>query len=204
MRREDESGLVARGGHINLPAADVGCYGQRKWGCGRQLGRWKIAGAGRLVCALLWLAASGALALTVRGCHIQPGANCPNANLSGANLANAQLPGANLFTADLRRAHLAGANLFTADLRRAKLQHANMTHVDLSRANLSGADTDYVDLSRANLRRANLRYADLQHANLHRADLLHAELESSVQLRGAQFCHTTMPDGSEKSGENCK
>jgi hypothetical protein len=173
------------------------------------LGRWSIARAGGLIGVTLLLASSGALAVTVNGCHIAPGAYCPGANLSGAdlvnaNLANAHLPGANLSRARLRDAHLAGANLFQADLRNAQLQHANLTSADLSRADLSYADAERVDLSRANLRRADLRYTDLRHANLRRADLLHAELAGRLQLEGAQFCHTTMPDGSIRSGENCR
>ncbi len=172
-------------------------------------GRWGVARAGGLIGATLLLAASAALAVTVNGCQIGPGAYCPGANLHGAdlvnaNLAGAHLPGANLSRARLRDAHLAGANLFEADLREAQLPHANLTRVDLSRANLSYADAQRADLSRANLRRADLRYTDLQHANLRRADLLHAELAGRLQLEAALFCHTTMPDGSIRSGENCR
>jgi Pentapeptide repeats (8 copies) len=122
-------------------------------------GRWGVARAGGLIGATLLLAASAALAVTVNGCQIGPGAYCPGANLSGADLVNANLagahpPGANLSRARLRDAHLAGANLFEADLREAQLPHANLTRVDRSRANLSYADAQRADLSRANLSRA--------------------------------------------------
>ena len=56
------------------------------------------------------------------------------ANLSGANLIDADLSGANLRGANLRGANLSGANLSDANLRGANLIDAN-----LSDANLRGA-----------------------------------------------------------------
>ena len=81
-------------------------------------------------------------------------ANLSDANLRYANLSRANLRGANLSDADLRNANLDGANLRDADLRNA----------DLSYANLGGANLRDADLRNANLEGANLRDADLRDA----------------------------------------
>jgi hypothetical protein len=69
------------------------------------------------------------------------------------------------------RADLSGANLSDANLSGADLRYAN-----LSDANLSGADLRYANLSDANLSDANLRYANLSGANLSGANLSGANL----------------------------
>ena len=67
--------------------------------------------------------------------------DCPNCDLSGANLEELDLSGANL----------QGANLSGATLQRVQLVRANLEEADLSGARLLG-----VDLTGANLRYANL------------------------------------------------
>ena len=71
------------------------------------------------------------------------------ANLSGADLYQANLRGANLYQANLHEANLSGADLYQANLR-----GANLSGADLYQANLRGAN-----LSSANLRGADLREA---------------------------------------------
>jgi hypothetical protein len=68
------------------------------------------------------------------------------ADLSGANLSDANFSGANLSYADLRSANLSGANL-----KNANLSYADLSDANLSYANLSGADLRSADLSGANL-----------------------------------------------------
>jgi hypothetical protein len=92
------------------------------------------------------------------------------ANLSGANLRDADLRGADLYSANLRDADLIGANLIGANLSRANLSRAYLIGANLSRANLSGAYLIGANLSGAyligaNLSRANLSGADLWGAN---------------------------------------
>jgi uncharacterized protein YjbI with pentapeptide repeats len=75
--------------------------------------------------------------------------NCPNCDLSDANLSEERLPGANLsganlsgtklFHSYLAGANLSGANLFAANLSRSNLSGANLTNADLSGANFSYA-----------------------------------------------------------------
>ena len=89
--------------------------------------------------------------------------SCENmkANLSYADLRDANLCGANLRYAYLRNANLCGANLGNANLRNADLRDANLCGANLGNANLRGAD-----LCCAELRYANLRYADLRGAKM--------------------------------------
>ena len=67
------------------------------------------------------------------------GANLSGADLSDANLRCANLSDADLSDADLRRADLSDADLSDADLRRADLSDANLSDADLRRADLSGS-----------------------------------------------------------------
>ena len=83
------------------------------------------------------------------------------ANLSGANLSEADLSGANLSEANLSEADLSGANLSEADLSGANLTEADLSEANLSGANLTGAKLYEADLSGAKLYEADLRWANL-------------------------------------------
>jgi hypothetical protein len=67
------------------------------------------------------------------------------ADLTYANLTDANLRGADLTDADLRDANLTYANLTDADLRRADLRGANLTDANLIGADLARADLRGVD-----------------------------------------------------------
>ena len=73
------------------------------------------------------------------------------ANLSDADLSDADLRGANLSNADLRGANLSGANLSNANLRNANLRGANLSNADLFGANLRGANLSNADLCGASI-----------------------------------------------------
>ena len=122
-----------------------------------------------------------------------------NADLTDANLGNASLCDADLHQANLLRADLHDANLLRADLHNANLTDANLRdarlyHANLSGAKLIGASLLNADLVGANLHGANLIYVNLEGANLCGADLHKARLESAIlisaQLTGAKFDHT--------------
>jgi len=70
----------------------------------------------------------------------QPKANLWNANLSDADLRNANLSDANLWNADLRNANLRNANLSDANLWNADLRNANLRNANLRNADLRNAD----------------------------------------------------------------
>ena len=61
------------------------------------------------------------------------------------------------------------ADLSDANLRNANLSNADLSDANLSNANLSYADLRGADLSNAGLRGADLRGADLRNADLHEA-----------------------------------
>jgi len=108
------------------------------------------------------------------------------ANLSGANLASANLDRAYRACANLSGANLAGANLSYADLSGANLFCAYLSGANLSRAELACANLVGADLDGANLAGANLSDADLSGANLAGADLSRANL-AGANLDGAKW-----------------
>jgi uncharacterized protein YjbI with pentapeptide repeats len=113
-------------------------------------------------------------------------ADLTDTNLFGANLANANLKGAilksaNLGSANFSDADLSGANLQQAYLDRATLENANLTQANLSGAYLKNATTTGVQLRGATLRGAKLQNADLIGVNLQGADF------SETNLSGVFF-----------------
>ena len=96
--------------------------------------------------------------------------NGERANLSGADLREADFGGANLSRSDLsetrfNRANLSGANLRGCNLRGADLRLADLRGADLSMTDLSGAILCSANLSEADLYSANLNGANLSGAN---------------------------------------
>ena len=81
---------------------------------------------------------------------------CPECDLSGANLKFANLEWANLKEANLEGANLKDANLRGANLRGANLEGANLEGADLRGANLDGAY----------LKGANTKFASMKGAIL--------------------------------------
>jgi|GEM_PF-574415 len=123
------------------------------------------------------------------------------ANLTWADLREANLGGAALGGADFRRADLRGAHLRRADLGRADFRGAHLCGIYLSGAALSGADLREADLSGAHLdgadlSRVNLSGADLGGADLRRADLSHARCVeanfNNASLRLARLIGTNL------------
>jgi hypothetical protein len=98
----------------------------------------------------LWLAGTGGKRAILR-----------YADLSYADLSDADLRYADLSYADLSDADLRYADLRYADLRHAILSGADLRGAILSDANLRGADLSDADLSDAILRDAILSYANL-------------------------------------------
>lgn len=110
----------------------------------------------------------------IDGCKIKPNTSCVGANLSGADLRNAELNGSNL-----QRVYLAGADLSGVDLRSSNLTGAVITNADVRGGDLSKTNLDNVNLTGSDLTDAYLRGA-LTNTNL---------------LAGTVRCRTTRPDG---------
>ena len=145
--------------------------------------------------ALRSLAAAGILVLATATAHafdpadvgtLMADNHCEGCDLSGADLAKAELTGAGLSAADL-----AGANLRGAVLLGATLNDANLKGADLGGAYLSDATFGGADLTGANLRGVRLDGADLADAiGLTQAQLNHA----CAGTAGAPF-KTRLPAG---------
>jgi len=98
--------------------------------------------------------------------------NCPECDLSGADLAAIDLGRVNP-----GEANLTGAFLYRADLRGVNLSDANLAEGVLLGADLAGADLRGVILVGADLRGANLIATDLRGANLTGATVLQFQIE---------------------------
>ena len=116
---------------------------------------------------------------------------CPQCDLSGANLGDANLYGANLVNANLTSANLAGANLGEADF-----TDANLTGANLNQAYLRGAVLDNTNLSNADLTKAYLRDALLVEANIDNATLQGVNLSrtnlSGIDLEGVDLSNANL------------
>jgi len=120
---------------------------------------------------------------TISLSDIHPGANLSDADLSEADLSNADLSEADLSNADLSEADLSNAELFRADL-----SNATLVRTDLSDTFLMRADLPDALLFRADLSGADLNSADLSDAELYDADL------SEVGLLGAKLSDASLND----------
>jgi uncharacterized protein YjbI with pentapeptide repeats len=106
--------------------------------------------------------------------------NLAGIQLSGARMRNSVF----VQRCDLAQANLSGADLTEANLRETGLPGADLTDAIVERADFSGADLSAAVLAR--IRGAGSRWvaANLSGANLHGADLAQADL-ARVDLRGA-------------------
>lgn len=136
---------------------------------------------------LLVTASTGARAFDAKAIgQLMNDNHCEGCDLSGADLARAELSGAGLSGADLGNANLNNAILLGATLNDANLEGADLAGAYLSDATFGGAD-----LTGANLRGAKLDGADLATAiGLTQAQLNHA----CAGQAGAPFT-TRLPEG---------
>src|SRR4028118_2196710 len=106
-------------------------------------------------------------------------------DLSGLNLAKANLRESNLAGANFASANLRGAKIFKSNLEVTNLTNADFSEANLSRSNLSEADLQAANLSLANLRSVNFRKANLSQSILKKAKLCGADL-SEANVTGAR------------------
>lgn len=115
---------------------------------------------------LLTLGATVAMAETINGCNLQPGTQCP-----GANLRNAQINGADLSRANLAGAHFDGAQIgnntrFTdANLNGAFFTNAVIAFVYLDNIRATNANFDGVAMSLSGSRDMDFSGASFRQAN---------------------------------------
>ncbi|MBW4640982.1 MAG: pentapeptide repeat-containing protein [Gloeocapsa sp. UFS-A4-WI-NPMV-4B04] len=117
-------------------------------------------------------------------------------NLSRSILNHANLSGTHLSNANLSSAHLVGANLRDAVLANASLTGADLGEAIFNHANLSAARLGRVSALGTQLQFANLTQSDWQGADLSSADLSRANLAnadfSAARLAGANLGNTKM------------
>lgn len=140
------------------------------------------------------------------------GAELKDANLTGAMLSNVRMQRTSLLRSVLNKANLSDAQLVNANLSSAKLIGANLQQTLLENASFTGADLGSANLSRANLKGARLgqaraadaqfRFANLAQSDWKGADLSRADL-SQANLRDANLSSTQLA-GTNLSGAQLK
>lgn len=127
----------------------------------------------------------------------------PGADLSGVDLAQANLKGVSLAQADLSEADLNNSNLIEADLSKATLRRTNLIRADLSKAtlreaNLIGAKLFRAILTEADLSEADLTNTDLTGAKLFGANLFNVNLSKAIlseaNLRGTNLTKANLSE----------
>lgn len=113
------------------------------------------------------------------------GADLIDANLGGvkleyANLKNAKLYNANLSNSYLVNANLTNTRLFNADMRSSNLRNANLTRTFLVNVKLQGAYLNDALLNKTNLKDADLTGANMTNAILKETNLSNANLSTSL------------------------
>ncbi|AFY71493.1 pentapeptide repeat protein [Thalassoporum mexicanum PCC 7367] len=108
----------------------------------------------------------------------------------------------------LMGADLSGANLTQANLNQVSLYNADLSGANLTQANLVGANLFNANLSDANLNQANLERGKLYNANLQNASLVGAELHgtnlTSAKLTGAWIEQWQINSDTKLDGIDCQ
>jgi uncharacterized protein YjbI with pentapeptide repeats len=121
------------------------------------------------------------------------------ADLRRANLSTADLSEANLSEADLRWVKLSGADLSEADLRGADLRWANLSEAKLSEANLSGANLrGAIGIAQVGPEAIELL---LNFCRIVAAD--HSKLEMDTVDSACGTAHSQTNPGLERRSEHC-
>lgn len=121
-------------------------------------------------------------------------------NFGWADFAKSDFLHANVAHSNFNDAHLSDVRFLHAEMFGARLNHAHAQRANFSHAAIQHGQFSHADLSHARFVAAGLKYADLTYANLTGATFL-ASGFGDVHLRGAHFCHTIMPDGSENNAD---
>lgn len=117
-------------------------------------------------------------------------------NLTAANLTRAQLPNANFAGCRLYYVNLTEANLFCANLRRVELVGADLTGANFNGCNLYNANFTFAILKETLLSDANLKWAIFSGAKLAGQSLRNVDL-TDVQAGTHELGDGPIPDGWE-------
>jgi TIR domain-containing protein/pentapeptide repeat protein len=120
-------------------------------------------------------------------------ANLRNIDFINANLEKADLTNSLLCEANLLRVNLSGAELSKVDFNKASLYSAVLRGTNLQGANLSETDLTLTILDKADLSNANLTHAKFNSTSLYSTNLSYADLSGGMFYR-AHFGNTIMGD----------
>lgn len=121
------------------------------------------------------------------------GADLSRADLRDAEVTRSDLSGASLEGADLRGANLSVSRCMKANLNGARLQRADLYEVNFSEAVLRNADLTGAIALKVGLRGTDLTDAIFTDVDLYRADLRGAiGLDATRDLGSAHFHHTVV------------
>jgi hypothetical protein len=117
-------------------------------------------------------------------------------DLSDADLSRAQLPQADLARCSLNYSDLTGANLFRANLRQTEFVGANLTRANFRESDLSSANFTFAVMNEALLAGADLRLAIFSGAKLAGLPLHDVDL-TDVQAGATELGDIPIPGGWE-------
>ncbi|MFT5391149.1 MAG: hypothetical protein ACI8PT_001342 [Gammaproteobacteria bacterium] len=112
------------------------------------------------------------------------GVNWSNCRFENLDLTRAKLAKAILRSTRLNNVQAVGVQLSGADLAFAEMVGGNLAYADLESANAVGANFHNADLSYASLRGTDFSHADLSGANLGGTDLLGAKFDNAIWIDG--------------------
>jgi hypothetical protein len=121
-------------------------------------------------------------------------------DLAGADLSRAQLPDANLAGCCLNYSNLTGANLFRANLRQTEFVGADLTRANLNGSDLYNANFTFAILAEALITGASLSRAIFSGAKLTGLSLREVDL-TDVQAGPTELGDMPIPEGWERDPE---
>lgn len=127
------------------------------------------------------------------------GADLRQANLTRVDLSNADLSDANMDGCSLEATVLESANLSGAAMRGCHMMHASLKSANLERADLTGASLLAADLSWTRLNKTNLTDADLRDADLEVAWCWSIEQIEEAKYFGATYMPDKVMIGTERN-----
>jgi uncharacterized protein YjbI with pentapeptide repeats len=104
-------------------------------------------------------------------------ADLTNANLAGADLTDAVMNGAKLPGAALTGAKMTGASLYTVECGNARMSKVDLTNAAISEVNFAGADLTEAIFNQAVVRQIDIRDADLTGVQLSNPNLTNPTID---------------------------
>ncbi len=125
---------------------------------------------------------------------------CPQCNLTGADLE-----GADLERANLEGANLEGATLEKANVKNAYLVGANLSNANLHKANFENSVMLLANFNNSDLGEANLQATNLKYSTFKNAEIIKAKLDGDglnrTQLQNTNFTNANLTESNLKCAD---